>query len=336
MAAPIGPLETTNLTVAAVPTTDSTGLYVAQAAGLFAKYGLHVTIVPAISAEQSVNQLALNGIQVLSGNYVSMMEAQINHDRGVQPVNLKAGQTPSDQQISADLDIFAEASVEQPGFLGLFVKQGSKIRTTAELKGKTIAINAPNNVAYLLLASWEEANGLPPTPPNLTAIVPFPVMGPQLVAGKFDAAFLAEPFVSIMEDQAGLTELTNMDQGAVTGFPIQGYAVTKQWARSHPNTLAAFYTALEQGQELASTNRGLAEQATVQNAVLLSLVPPGAPVTAKDRQKAKQIATLLQFETYPLGRVDVTRLQRVLNVMKQFKVFPVPSGFKVSELLGDS
>ncbi len=323
----VGPLETATLNVAAVPTTDSTGLYVAQYEGLFAKDGLHVNILPAISAEVSVNQLALGKIQILTGNYVSFIEAQINHDHGIQPANVPFPPGPSDNQISADLDIFAEASVMQPGFVGLFTPRGTTVRSVAQLKGKTIGINAPNNVAYLLLASWEEANGMSPTPPNLLRYIQFPDMEQALLTHKVDVAFLAEPFVSIAEDTAGVSEVTNLDQGATTGFPIQGYAVTKEWARANPNTLAAFYTALEQGQQIASSNREIAEKATVQYGLLPNM-PPKTPLAF-----ANQIATLLQFESYPLGHVDSTRLQRVADVMTQFHV--IPSHFGVKQLLGD-
>jgi NitT/TauT family transport system substrate-binding protein len=321
--AQIGHLEQTNLTVAAVPTTDSTGLYVAQYEGLFAREGLNVKIVPAVSAEVSVNQLALNKIQILTGNYVSFIEAQINHDQGLKPANIPS---PTDKQISANLDIFAEASVMQPGFVGLFTKPGSPIKTVANLRGKTIGINAPNNVAFLLLASWEVANGMTPTPPRLLKSIPFPNMEQALMSGQVDVAFLAEPFVSIAEDTAGVTEMTNLDVGATTGFPIQGYAATKEWAKANPNTLAAFYSALEMGQQIATANHTVAEQATVKYGLLPNM-PPKTPVPF-----ANQIATLLQFESYPTGQVDATRLQRVANVMTQFNV--IPSHFNVKELLG--
>ena len=326
---PTGPLETRTLNVAAVPTTDSTGLYVAQYEGLFAKYGLHVNISAAISAEQSINQLAFGQIQILSGNYVSFIEAQINHDHHMAPVNVAFPPGPNDNQISANLDIFAEASVMQPGFVGLFTPAGSKIKTIAQLAGKTIGINAPGNVAFLLLASWERANGIAVTPANLLKIIPFPNMESELLKHHIDVAFLAEPFVSIAEDSAGVTEMTNLDEGATTGFPIQGYAVTKEFARKNPNTVQAFYAALEQGQEIAATNRKVAEAATVKYGLLPNM-PKGTPT-----EFANQIASILQFETYPLGAVDATRLQRVANVMHSFGVYPMPANFNVHELLGD-
>lgn len=328
---PAGPVEQKTITVAAVPTTDSTGLYVAAYQGLFAKYGLHVKIVPAISAEQSINQLAFGQIQVLSGNYVSFIEAQINHDNHIQPANVAFPPGPNDNQISANLDIFAEASVMQPGFVGLFTPSGSKIKTISELAGKRIGINAPGNVAFLLLASWEKANGIPVTPANLLQIIPFPDMEAALLAKKpkIDVAFLAEPFVSIAEDSAGVTQMTNLDEGATTGFPIQGYAVTKEFARKNPNTVQAFYAALEQGQQTATNNRQIAEAATVKYGLLPNM-PKSTPVAF-----ANDIASILQFESYPLGAVDVTRLQRVANVMRSFSAYPMPQNFNVHELLGD-
>ena len=39
--------------------------------------------------------------------------------------------------------------------------------------------------------------------------------------------------------------------------------VTKKWAAEHPRTLAAFYRALEQGQQIADVSRAAAEQAMV-------------------------------------------------------------------------
>ena len=60
---------------------------------------------------------------------------------------------------------------------------------------------------------------------------------------------LPEPFASDAELSYGAVPLTDLDQGATTSFPVQGYVVTKQWAEEYPNTLAAFYKALEEGQE---------------------------------------------------------------------------------------
>lgn len=307
-------LEKTDLTVAVVPTTDSTGFYVALHENLFAKQGLHVKYVPAISAEDVINEEALGKVDVVGGNYVSDIEAQNNYNRGVRATGRA---NPMASQIAANLDVFAEASVMQPDFIGLFTPPGSPINKVADLKGKTIGINAPDNVAYLLVASFLKQNGMSPGSVHFKYF-PFPVMTKMLMEHKVDVAFLAEPFVSIAEEAVGVTELTNMDQGASEAFPIQGYTVTKEFAARYPNTLAAFKRALEQGQDIADTSRGAAEQAT-------------AAFKATDGV-SPQIAAVITFESYPLGRVDIVRLQRVADDMHQFGL--LSRKFNVRQIVG--
>jgi NitT/TauT family transport system substrate-binding protein len=310
--APIGPLEKTHLVVAAVPTTDSTGFYVALHEGLFAKEGLHIKAEMAQSAEEVINQQALNQIDVTAGNYVSYIEAQQNWDHGMQPA---PNPNPSPQQIASNLDIFDEASVMNPGFVGLFVPSGSSIKTLADLKGKTIGINAPGNVAYLMVAAVLQASGISVKTVKF-AYYPFPDMEKELLAGKVQVAFLAEPFISIGEQTAGLTELTNLDEGLTVNFPVEGYAVTKAWAAANPNTLLAFQRALEEGQEIADTNREAAEQAM--EAEVQGITP--------------QFAALLTMENYPIGPVDADRLQRVADDMEQFDL--VSGSFSVKQMIG--
>src|SRR2546421_4587823 len=96
-----------NLTVAVVPTTDSTGFYTALHDGLFAEQGLHVNYVPAISAEDVINQQALGAVDIVGGDYVSDIEAQNNYDRGVRATDRP---NPMANQIAANLHEFAEAS----------------------------------------------------------------------------------------------------------------------------------------------------------------------------------------------------------------------------------
>lgn len=310
---PSGPVEKPDITVAVVPTTDSTGFYVALHEGLFAKQGLHVNYEVAASGERVINQQALNEVDISAGNYVSYIEAQINYDHGKRATNVP---NPNDSQIAADMDVFDEASVMQPGFVGLFTLPGSDIKSVHDLAGKTIGLNAPGNVAYLLVAAFLEANGMSPSEVNFKYFA-FPVMTQALVSHQVNVAFLAEPFVTVAEESAGVTELTNLDQGADQGFPIEGYAATKQWARKYPNTLAAFKRALEQGQQIADTNQSAAARAMEAFKSTDGVTP--------------EIGSLMTFESYPLGPVDLVRLQRVANEMRQFGL--IGSSFNVGQIL---
>src|SRR6266567_4170768 len=256
-------IEQPDVNVAVVPAVDSAGFFVALHQGLFAAHGLHVTFVPAVSSATVINVQALakprNRIDISCGNYVSYIQAQENYDQGKRP------SSASDPMVAANLDIFAEGSVMEPGAQGLYVMPGSQVRTLANLEGGTIGVNAPGNILYLLAAS----------------------------------------------------PLADLDQGATDAFPVQGCAVTRQWAVRHPQTLAAFRTAFEQGQQIANTNRSAVERA-------MEALPAPFGLT-------KVQAAVMALDSYPLGEVDVTRLQRVADVMHQFLGFPA---FNVRQMTG--
>ncbi len=307
-------IEQPALNVAVVPAADSAGFFVALHEGLFTAHGLRVTFVPAVSSATVINAQALDEprerIDISCGNYVSYIQAQENYRRGKRP------SSPSDAMVSADLDIFAEGSVMEPGAQGLYVMPGSRIRTLADLEGKVIGVNAPGNILYLLTASALADHGLKVSGARF-AYYPLPEMAAMLKAGKIVAAVLPEPFASQAELSMGVTELADLDQGATSAFPVQGCAVTRQWAALHPATLAAFRAAFEQGQQIADTNRSAVEQA-------MEALPSPLGLT-------KVQAAVMALDSYPVGAVDVTRLQRVADVMHQFLVFPP---FSVRQMTG--
>src|SRR5208337_259107 len=206
-------IEQPDLNVAVVPAADSAGFFVALHQGLFAAHGLHV----------------------------SYIQAQENYDQGKRP------SSASSAMVAAELDIFAEGSVMEPGAQGLYVMPGSRIRTLADLEGKIIGVNAPGNILYLLAASALADHGLKVSGARF-AYYPLPEMAAMLKAGKIAAAVLPEPFASQAELSMGVTLIADLDQGATAAFPVQGCAVTRQWAALHPVTLAAFRAAFEQGQ----------------------------------------------------------------------------------------
>ena len=90
-------------------------------------------------------------------------------------------------------------------------------------------MNAPGNILYLLAASLLTDNAV-----NVSGVrfayYPLPQMAAMLKAGKIAAAVLPEPFASQAEQSMGVTLLADLDQGATEAFPVQGCAVTRQWA----------------------------------------------------------------------------------------------------------
>jgi NitT/TauT family transport system substrate-binding protein len=293
-------LEKPVLNVAVAPAVDSAGFFVALDQGLFKARGLTVNFTPVASSETAIASQVQGAYDITGGNYVSYIQAE------------QSGQ--------AKLDIFAEGSVMEPGTQGIYTLPGSPVRTLADLQGQTVAINAPDNILFLLTASVLEEHGISPGSVHF-ATIPFQNMSAELGSDAVGAAVLPEPFASGDEEAQGGVPLADLDQGATTGFPVEGYAVTKQWAARYPHTLAAFYTALEQGQRIADVSRAAVEQAMVAMPAPYGVSAGTAAVMALDSYPVS---------TGPPGTVDVVRLQRVVDVMRQFLGF---GKFDISSML---
>lgn len=307
--ADVSSLEQPDLTVAVVPAVDSAGFFIALREGLFKAAGLHVRFVPAISSATVIDQQQLSKpgvVDISCGNYVSYIQAQQGWDRGQRPKASDPG------IVAADLDIFAEGSAMEPSTVAIYTLPGSKITTLEDLRGKTIAINAPGNILYMLVASVLADHGIAASEVHFVTKYPFPAMAGALRAQKVDAAVLPEPFASTAEEDYGAEPLLDLDQGATTQFPIEGYAVTKAWARAHPKTLAAFYRALEEGQKIADTSRPALESA-------MEHLPPGLSIPAVT-------AAVMAVPSFPVsgslpGEINEVQLQRVADAMEQFLAF---------------
>jgi NitT/TauT family transport system substrate-binding protein len=290
-------VEKTNLTVAVVPAVDSAGFFVALYEGLFKAQGLNVHFVPAVSSETEIADQVKGTVDISGGNYVSYIQAE------------QAGQ--------ANLDIFAEGSVMLPGTQALYTMPNSPIKSLNQLVGKTVGINAPKNILYLLVASVLDAHGISVNSVHFDPNIALPDMAAALKAGKIQAAVLPEPFASEAEEAYGVTTLADLNQGPTTDFPIQGYVVTRKWAAEYPRTLAAFSRALQEGQQIADSNRAAVEQA-------MEDLP--APLNV-----SRDTAAIMAVDNYPVGAVDSVRLQRVADVMSQFLAFP---SFNVKSMIG--
>ncbi|HTR95460.1 MAG TPA: ABC transporter substrate-binding protein [Trebonia sp.] len=278
-------MEKTDITVADFPSIDSAGLYIAEMEGLFAAQGLNVKIVEDFKGSQdTVDGIEKGTSDISSADYVTYLDNEIKYGKR--------------------LRIIAEASILQPNQLALLSSPKSKIKSLAQLKGKTLSVAAPGDIGTLLVDSLLADNDISSGDVNLKPGVPLPAAPQLLSKGAVAAAPVPEPFVSEGEETYGLQEVADLDQGGTANFPIQGFVVTEAWAAKYPNTLRAFVAALTEGQQIADTDRGAVEKATEK---FLNVSPLTAAVMA--------------LPEFPLS-VDPLRIQRVLSAMIQFHFLP--------------
>src|SRR5262249_34964045 len=157
------------------------------------------------------------------------------------------------QAAGARFRILAEASTLAPNTRALVVAANSPVTTIAGLAGKKIGVNGINSIGTLLISALLSAHGMSPATVTFVADPGgFPALPGKLHDGNWAAAFLAEPYITAAGQQYGEQVLADLDQGAVTNLPVDGFVATRAWAQQHPQTAAAFTRAIEQGQAIAN------------------------------------------------------------------------------------
>ena len=297
-----GPLEATSIVIDAVPTADAAGLYIAEDDGFFAKQGLTVKIAPINGGEYGMGDLQTGKAQLVEGNYVSFVLAQVAGKFAAPDPTNPAGRPQPIKPI--DMRIIADSSQMQPGNQALYVMPNSGYKTVAELAKDhaKIGINSPNNIAQVLLGSLFAANGLSLGSIKQYVQPAFPAMPADLANHTIGAAWLPEPFGTEAQQKFGAVQLADLDQGSLQNFPIGTIVGSAQWVKSNPGTIAAFLRAYDQGQQIADTDRSAVEKALV-----------------KWTQVSPLIAANMTLDTYPLA-MDVPVMQRVPDAMYQFGV----------------
>ncbi|MEV6639588.1 ABC transporter substrate-binding protein [Amycolatopsis sp. NPDC051371] len=121
--------------------------------------------------------------------------------------------TARDQGIPVKIVSNASADRVPPakGLYGVVARQGSAIRTTADLKGKTVAINTLRGLGEFTVGEAVKKAGGAPGDVHYVEL-PFPDMAAALKKGNVDAVWVPEPF---------LTSLTTDGTGQLAGYTTQ-------------------------------------------------------------------------------------------------------------------
>jgi NitT/TauT family transport system substrate-binding protein len=189
----------------------------------------------------------------------------------------------------------------------------ANIQSPADLRGKTIAVNQLGSVASDLTYTALAPYGITPGQVHLVAM-PFPAMPGALAAGKIDAAYETEPFVTEAVKTYGVQAVTDLDGGATQDFPLTGYAVLDSWAARYPRTAAAFTRAIERGNAIAATDLAVLQQ-----------------VLSASLHLSPNITGVMATGTFPTSANPV-QIQRAADLMLHYGQLKEP--FNVNALMG--
>jgi NitT/TauT family transport system substrate-binding protein len=265
------------VTVAALPLTDAAALYIARDRGLFVKEGLDVSIQPVQQSIQALPALSKGQVDMIaSANYVTFLQA--------------------DEKGTLDLRILAEGVRTAPHMMDVLVPKDSPIKTAADLKGKTVAVNILNNIQSLTLDAILDQQG---AGHPVYRQIAFPQMGPALQKGQVDAVHAVEPFDSAIQGELKARVLLDGGSAPVQSLPISGYVTTGAFVDKHAKAVRAFKRAIEAASKIAAQDP----------AAVRAELPKYTKVTADQ-------AKTINLPAYP-ATTDAAQLRRLVELMRK-------------------
>lgn len=267
----------TTLRVGVLPIVGAAPLTLAVEEGMFAAAGLTVSVDPVQSGAIALPALVAGELDILFGNHVSTIAARAQR---------------------LDVVIIAEASRAQPDNFAVVTMPDSAVSRPADLAGRTIGVNALNNIATLTVSAVLRAAGVAPQEVTFVEI-PFPELANALGNRRVDAVFLAEPFLTGARRTLDVATIVDPCSGPTEGLPIDGYVTTERYAERHPATVRAFHASLVEAQRRCADRRVL------------------EPLLVSSTRVDPDTAALISASAYPTS-TDAAAIQRVADLMVEF------------------
>jgi ABC-type nitrate/sulfonate/bicarbonate transport system substrate-binding protein len=264
---------TASVEIICFPGAPNLPIFVAQDKGLFEKAGVHVNLTTTPSSAFQAENLAAGKFQIAGtafDNVVAYQEGQ-----GA----VKLPQTP---------DFFAFMGATQ---VELAFVTSPDIATYADLKGKSLALDALSTGFAFVLYEMLEKNGLTKADYSMVAVGATPQRWESVKAGTHVGTLTIEPFTSIARNQG--FKVLDTSSNMLPAYQGGSFAASRAWAAANPETLKSFIKGYLAGLEwtLDPANR---EEATkillermpeikppVAGAVMNSLLSPRSGLTPK-------------------------------------------------------
>lgn len=190
----------------------------AEAQGMYARAGLDAQIQTLANGGAIIAAVASSALDVGFANLTSIAAAR---QRGV-PVKIVAPATLYTDK--APVTVLVKA-------------RGSKLRTGADLRGKTVAISTLRGELQVGVSSWIDKTGGSSAETKFLE-VPFSAMAPALTAGRIDAAMLTEPALTLHKDTVEL--LAPAYTAIAEEFLIGCFVASDVWLKENADAAKRF------------------------------------------------------------------------------------------------
>jgi NitT/TauT family transport system substrate-binding protein len=271
------------VTIGALSISETAPLWAAVDAGVFAEHGLDVTVQPIQGGAQAMPALINGEVDLTVGQPFGVLRAT---EQGL-PVAIIAG--------------YAESHAEGDDINSVVAAAGSSITRPADLAGAKVAVNSIGAAGDLTIRAAVEQDGGDPAAIEFVEVA-FPDAAAQLEAGNIDAAWVPEPFVSMIVG-AGGTRVVDPYQAVIPGLPTLVIQATTETVEQDPELVTAVREALAEAFTWAEENDDAVRQSLVDNLELPEEAAANLPLprftTTVDQEVIQELADLaVQYEYF--------------------------------------
>ncbi|NWF65499.1 MAG: ABC transporter substrate-binding protein [Chloroflexi bacterium] len=219
------------LKIAVLPIIDTLPMYVAEAEGLFEKYGVTVELIPVASAPERDQLLA-----------AGQADGTINETLSVILFNKDTIQMQAVR--------YALRPVEGYGHFFILASGKSGITSAQDLKGVEIGVSQGTVIEYVT-ERLLQAEGLNSDEIKTIAVPKIPDRMALLGSGELAAGVLPDPLASLAVSQ-GAVKILDDSMHPEYGFSV--YSFRKETIDTKPEAVKAFLAAIEEASDLINQN----------------------------------------------------------------------------------
>jgi NitT/TauT family transport system substrate-binding protein len=213
--------------VGAIPIVDVAPLYLGKQQGFFDKQQIDLAVTPTTGGAAAVPGVVSGQFTFAFGNVTSLLVAR---DKGL------------------DLKVVANgvASTGKQGadFSAVLVKNDSPVRSAKDLAGKTVSVNNLRNIGDSTVRASVRKAGGDPAQVQFVELA-FPDAPAQLAAGRVDAIWVVEPFVTQARSQGARVVAWNYVDAA-PDLTVATYFTTEKVVNDEQDLVKRFTAAIEE------------------------------------------------------------------------------------------
>jgi NitT/TauT family transport system substrate-binding protein len=224
-----------NLKVGVPQSQDIVQILYAVKAGLFAKVGLNVELVPLVNGAAISAAVAGGSLQFGMSSLQGLISG---HAHGI------------------SFQLIAPAGLYSPDepYAYMFVRKDAPFAAARDLNGKVLASPALKDLDWIANASWMEQNG-GDFKSTKAVEMPNPNLLPSLLEGRIDAYTVGEPWSTLAQDSGKVRVLARSFEAIAPRFLMTGWFGTAEFIERNRDTVDRFNRVLREATVYANTHK---------------------------------------------------------------------------------